>query len=147
MSCMALNSFEPKPPDGQSGMEQSNHSMLPFKYFNFIPVLERKFVPRMMLYLMLWLSNFSTFCWLMRLFLSNPVSLMSCIVTPSCVLSQPVRVLTSLVSPSNFVMMPFGTADLLTIKTFKPESKSTQNSLQLLMVPIVSVVQMVGGDS
>ncbi len=29
MSSMASNSFEPKPPGGQSGMEQSNHSILP----------------------------------------------------------------------------------------------------------------------
>jgi hypothetical protein len=52
-----------------------------------------------------------------------------------------------LVSPSNFVMTPFGKADLLIIETFEPESKSTQKSLRLLMVPIVSAVQMVTGDS
>jgi hypothetical protein len=84
----------------------------------------------------------STFCWLMRLFLSNSGSLMSRIMTTSCVLIWPARVLTSLVSPSNFVIMPFGKADLLIIETFKPESKSTQKSLQLLIVPIVSAVQM-----
>ncbi len=57
------------------------------------------------------------------------------------------RVFTSLVSPSNFVIMPFGRADLLIIETFEPESKSTKKSLQLLMVPIVSVVQIVMGNS
>ncbi len=56
-------------------------------------------------------------------------------------------VLTSLVSLSNFVIMPFGKADLLIIETFEPESKSTLKSLQLLMIPIVSAVQMVKGDS
>jgi hypothetical protein len=29
MSSMASNLFESKPPGGQSGMEQSNHSMFP----------------------------------------------------------------------------------------------------------------------
>ncbi len=72
---------------------------------------------------------------------------MSCTVTTSCVLRHPARVLTSLVSPSNFVMTPFGKVDLLIIETFKPESKSTQKSLRLLIVPIVSAVQMVTGDS
>ncbi len=72
---------------------------------------------------------------------------MSHIVMTSCVLRQPVRVLTSLVSLSNFVITPFGKSDLLIIETFKPESKSTQKSLQLLIVPIVSAVQMVMGDS
>jgi hypothetical protein len=83
----------------------------------------------------------------MRLFLSNSGSLMSCIVTTFSVLRQPVRVLTSLVSPSSFVIMPFGKVDLLSIETFKPESKSTQKSLQLLIVAIVSAVHMVTGDS
>ncbi len=104
-------------------------------------------VPRMMLYLMLSLSNTYAFCWLMRLFLSNFGILMSCIVTTSCVLRQTVRVFTSLVSPSNFVIMPFGKADLLIKETFKPEPKSTRKSLWLLIVPIVSAVQMVTGDS
>ncbi len=113
----------------------------------FFPVLERKFVPRMMLYLTLLLSNASTFCWLMRLFLSNSGSLMPCIMMTSCVLRQPARVLTNLVSPSNFVIMPFGKAYLLIIETLKPESKSTWKSLWLLTVPIVSAVQMVMGDS
>jgi hypothetical protein len=72
---------------------------------------------------------------------------MSHMVTTSCILKRPVRVLTSLVFPSNFVIMPFGKADLLIIETFKPESKSTQKTLQLLIVPIVSAVQMVTGDS
>jgi hypothetical protein len=72
---------------------------------------------------------------------------MSHIVATFCVLRQPARVLTKLVSPSNFVITPFGKADLLIIGTFKPESKSTQKSLQLLIVPIVSAVQMVMGDS
>ncbi len=54
--------------------------------------------------------------------------------------------LTSLVSPSNFVIMPFGWAEILLIE-FKPESKSTQKSLQLLIAPIVSAVQMVTSDS
>ncbi len=53
----------------------------------------------------------------------------------------------SLVSPSNFTIMPFSKADLLIIETFEPESNSTQQSLQLLMVPIVLAVQMVAGDS
>ncbi len=109
--------------------------------------LGKKFVPRMMSYLTLLLSNTNTFCWLMPLFLSNLGNLKSCIVTTSCILRQPLRVLTSLVSPSNFVKMPFGRADLLIIETFKPESKSTQKSLQLLIVPIVSAVQMVTSDS
>jgi hypothetical protein len=52
-----------------------------------------------------------------------------------------------LVSPSNFVMTPFGKADLLIIETFEPESKSTQKILRLLIVSIVSAVQMVTGDS
>ncbi len=65
----------------------------------------------------------------------------------SCILRQPVRFLTSLLSPSNFVVAPFGKVDLLIIETFEPESKRTQESLQLLIVPIVSVVQMVMGDS
>ncbi len=121
--------------------------MFPSEYFNFIPVLERKFVPRMMSYLMLSLSNISTFCWLMCLFSLSSGSLMSCIVTTSCVLRHPVWVLTSLVSTSNFVITPFGKADLLIIETFEPESKSTQKSLQLLIVPVVSAVQMVMGDS
>ncbi len=138
MSSMALNSFESKPPGGQSEMEQSNHSMFPSEQLSFIRVLERKFVPRMMLYLMLLLPKTNTFCWLMHMFLSNSGSLMSCIVTTSCVLRQPARVLTSLVSPRNFVIMPFGKADLLIIETFKPELKSTQKSLRLLIVPIVS---------
>ncbi len=56
-------------------------------------------------------------------------------------------VLTSLVSQSNFVMALFGKADLLIIETFKPESKSNQKSLRLLIVPIVLAVQMVMGDS
>ncbi len=98
-------------------------------------------------YLTLSLSNTSTFCWLMPLFLLNLGNLMSCIVTTSCVLRQPARVLTSLASPSNFVIMPFGKADLLIIETFEPESKSTRKSLWLLMVPIVSAVQMVMGNS
>jgi hypothetical protein len=72
---------------------------------------------------------------------------MSRIMTTSCLLRHPVRVLTSLVSSSYFVMTPFGKADLLNIETFEPESKSTQNSLRLLIVPIVSAVQMVIGDS
>ncbi len=97
----------------------------------------------MMSYLTLSLSNTSTFCWLMRLFLSNSGSLMSCILTTSCILRHPAKVLTSLVSPSNFVMTPFGKADLLIIDIFKPESKSTRKSLWLLVVPIVSAVQMV----
>jgi hypothetical protein len=121
--------------------------MFPSEQFNLIPVLERKFVPRIMLYLTLLLSNTKTFCWLMRLFLSNSGNLKSCIVTTPCVLRQPVRVVTSSVPPSNLVIIPFGKADLLIIETFKPESKSTQKSLQLLMVPIVSVVQMVMGNS
>jgi hypothetical protein len=78
------------------------------KPFNLIPVLERKFVPRMMSYLTLLLSNTKTFCWLMRLFLSNLGKLKSCMVMTSCVLRQPARVLTILASPSNFVIMPFG---------------------------------------
>jgi hypothetical protein len=106
-------------------MEQSNHSMFPSEQFNFIPVLERKFLPRMMPYLMLLLSNTKTFCWVMRLFLSNLSSLKSCIVTTSCILRQPVRVLPSLVSPTNFVIMLFGRPDLLIIEAFEPESKST----------------------
>ncbi len=122
-------------------------AITPFHVFfwvvHFIPVLERKFVPRMTSYLMLSLSNTKTFCWLMHLFLSNSGNLTSCIVTTSCVLRQPARVLTSLV----FVIMPFGRADLLIIETFEPESKSTRNSLWLLMVPIVSAVQMVTGNS
>ncbi len=52
-----------------------------------------------------------------------------------------------LVSPSYFVITPFGKADLLIIETFQPESKSFQKSLRLLMVPIVSAVQMVMGNS
>ncbi len=68
-------------------------------------------------------------------------------MTTSCIFRQPTRVLTSLVSPSNFVKKPFGKVHLLIIETFKPESKSTQKSLQLLIVPIVSAVQMVMGDS
>ncbi len=46
---------------------------------------------------------------------------MSCIAMTSCVLRQPARVLTSLVSPSNFVITPFGKADLLIIGTFIKE--------------------------
>ncbi len=80
------------------------------------------------------------FCWLMHLFLSNSGNLMSCIVTTSCILRRLARILTSLVSPSNFAITPFGKADLLIRETFKPESKSTQKSLQLLMVPIVPAV-------
>ncbi len=72
---------------------------------------------------------------------------MSCIMTTSCVLRRPARILTSLVSASNFVMTPFGKADLLIIETFEPESKSTWKSLQFLIVPIVSVVQVVTFDS
>ncbi len=53
------------------------------------------------------------FCWLMHLFLSNSGNLTSCIMKTSFDLRQPVRVLTSLVSPSNFVIMPFGRANLL----------------------------------
>ncbi len=70
---------------------------------------------------------------------------MTCIVTNSSILRQPARVLTSLASPSIFVIMPFGKADLLIIETFKPDSKRTQKSLRLLMVPIVSAVQIVRG--
>jgi hypothetical protein len=44
-------------------------------------------------------------------------------------------------------MTPFGKADLLIIETFEPESKSTRKSLQLFIVPIVSAVQMVMGNS
>jgi hypothetical protein len=83
----------------------------------------------MMSYLTLSLSNTSTFCWLMYLFLSNSGSLMSRIMITSCILRRPVRVLTSLVSPSNFVMTPLSKADLLIIEIFEPESKSTQKSL------------------
>ncbi len=101
----------------------------------------------MMLYLRLSLSNTKTFCWLMRLFLSNSGNLRSRIVTTSCILRWPARVLISLVSPIIFVMMPFGKADILIIETFKPESKSTQKSLRHLIVPIVSAVQMVTGNS
>jgi hypothetical protein len=61
----------------------------------------------------------------MHLFLLNSGSLMSHIMTTSCVLRQPVKVLISLVSPSNFVIIPFGKADLSIIETFEPESKST----------------------
>jgi hypothetical protein len=147
MSSMASNVFKFKLPGGQSQMEQSNHSMFPSEYFNFIPVLERKFVPRMMLYLTLLLSNTQIFCWLMRLFLLNSGNLMPCTMTASCILRQPARVLTSLVSLSNFVITPFVKADLLIIETLKPESKSTQKSFQLLMVPIGSAVQMVTGNS
>ncbi len=147
ISSMASNSFESKPPGGQSGMDQSNHSMFPSEKFSFIPVLERKFVPGMMSYLMLSLSNTKTFCWLMRLSLLNSGNLRSCIITSSCVLRWPVRVLTSLVSPSNFVITPFGKADLLIIETFKPESKCTRKSLWLLIEPIVLAIQMVMGDS
>jgi hypothetical protein len=43
--------------------------------------------------------------------------------------------------------MPFGKADLLIVETFEPELKSTQKSLQFLIVLIVSAVQMVMGDS
>ncbi len=45
-----------------------------------------------------------------------------------------------MVLPSKFVIMPFDKADLLIIETFEPESMSTQKSLQLLIVPIVSAV-------
>ncbi len=45
--------------------------------------------------------------------------------TTSWDLRRPARVLTNLASPSNFVIMPFGKADLLIIETFEPESKST----------------------
>jgi hypothetical protein len=68
-------------------------------------------------------------------------------VMTSCILRQPKRVLTSLVSPSNFVIMLFGKANLLILETVEPESKSTQKSLQLLIVPIVSAVQIVMGNS
>ncbi len=61
------------------------------------------------------------------------------------ILRRPARILTSLVSASNFVITPFGKADLLIMETFKPESKSTQKSLWLLIVPIVSAVQIVTG--
>ncbi len=59
----------------------------------------------MMSYLTLPLSNTSTLCWLMCLFLSNFGSLMSRIVATSWVLRWPARVLTSLVSPSSFVII------------------------------------------
>ncbi len=102
----------------------------------------------MMSYLMLLLSNTNTFCWLMHLFLSKLSNLKSYIMTTFCILRRPTRVLTSfLVSPRNVLIMPFGRADLLIIETFKPESKSTQKSLWLIMVPIVSVAQMVTGNS
>ncbi len=71
---------------------------------------------------------------------------MSHIVMTSCVLRQLARVLVSLVSPSNFVIMPFGKADLMIKKTFEPESKRTRKSLQLITLPIASAVQMVTGD-
>ncbi len=128
-------------------MEQSNHSMFPSEQFNQISVLERKFVPRMMMYLTLLLSSAKTFCWLMHLFLLNLGNLKSCIMMTSCILKQPARVITSLVLPSNFVIMLFGRADLLIIETFKPESKCTQKSLQILLVPIVAMVQMITGNS
>ena len=80
-------------------------------------------------------------------FLLNSGSLMSHIMTTSYVLRHPARIFTSLVSPSNFVMTPFGKADLLIMEMFEPESKSTRRSLWLLTVPIVSVVQKVTGDS
>ncbi len=70
----------------------------------------------------------------------------SCIVRTSCISRWPERVFMSLVSPSNFVIMPFVRADLLIIETFKPESKRTQKSLWLLMVPIVKAVQMITGN-
>ncbi len=101
----------------------------------------------MMSYLMLSLSTTNTFCWLMCLFLSNLGNLKSRIVTTSCIIWWPARVLTSLVSPSNFVITPFGRADLLIIKKFEPVSNSTQKSLWLLMVPIVSAVHMVMGNT
>jgi hypothetical protein len=72
---------------------------------------------------------------------------MSHILTTSCISRRPASVLTSLVSPSIFVITPFGKADLLIIETFEPESKTTRKSLQLLIVPIVSAVQIVMGDS
>ncbi len=147
MSSIASNLFKSKPPCGQSGMEQTHYSMFPSELFNFNPLLERKCVPRMKLYLTLSLSHTNTFCCLMRLFLSNSGNLKSCIVTISCILRWPVRVLTSLVPPRNVVIMPFGRADLLIIETFEPESKSTRKNLWLLMVPIVSAVQMVTGNS
>ncbi len=105
--------------------------------------LGKKVVPRMMSYLSLSLSNTKTFCWLMHLFLLNSSNLMSHVVTTSCVLRWPARVLTSLLSPSKFIITPLGRADLLIIETFEHEPKSTQMSLQLLMVPTVSVVQMI----
>jgi hypothetical protein len=76
------------------------------------PVLDSKFALRMMSYLTLSLSKTKTFCWLMRLFLSNLGNLKSCIVTPFCILRWPATVLTSLVSPKNFVITPLGKADL-----------------------------------
>ncbi len=101
----------------------------------------------MMSYLTLSLLNTKTFCWLMRLFLLNSGNLRLHIVMTSCISRWPARVLTSLVSPSNFVITPFGKANLLIIETFKPKSKSTWKSLWLLIGPIVLAVQMVTGDS
>ncbi len=91
-------------------------SHVPFWVVQFIPVLERKFVPRMMSYLSCQALKPLE---LMRLFLSNLGNLKSCIMTTSCILRQPARVLTGLVPPSNFVITPFGRADLLIIETFK----------------------------
>ncbi len=82
----------------------------------------------------------------MPLFLLNLDNLRLRMVTTICILRRLARVLTSLVSPSNFIMAPLGKADFLTIETFEPESRSTQKSLWLLIVPIVSAVQMVMGD-
>ncbi len=89
------------------------------------PVLESTLVLRMMLYLTLLLSKTKSFCWLMRLFLSNLGNLKSCIVMAFCILGWPAMVLTSLISPSNFVIMPFGEADLFIfiLGTLEPELK------------------------
>ncbi len=68
MCSMVLNPFEFKPPGGQSGMDYSNHSMFPSEQFDLNPVLDSKFVLRMMSYLMLSLSKTKTNKSLMHLF-------------------------------------------------------------------------------
>jgi hypothetical protein len=105
-------------------------------------LLGRRYLPRIMLYLALSLSNTKTRCWLMHLFLSNLGNLKSCIVTTSWVLRQPARVLTSLASPSSLVTTPFGNDYLLIMEAVESESRSTQKSLWLCTVPIVSACCM-----
>jgi hypothetical protein len=85
---------------------------VPSEQFDLNPVLDSKFVLRMMLYLTLSLSKTITIKRFDVPVLSNLGNLKSCIMTTCCILRWPIRVFTSLVSPRNFVIIPLGKADL-----------------------------------